>query len=144
MKEIKLYPNQLKAAEAMSKNDRGIICMPTGTGKTFSQADAIAKDIQRNTNAFNIYVINAPRILLTYQLLKEIYAYLVGFNIEARYMFVHSGGTTNESELEEIRLQANADGSNIPFSEIPSGTSVNDIRDMILRARELNMPLIIF
>jgi len=144
MNKIKLYPNQEKAKEAIANSDKGIICMPTATGKTFSQADAIADDITKNNGMFNMYVVNAPRILLTYQLLKEVYAYLSNSNVEARFMFVHSGGTTNESELEEIRLQANQDGAEIPFAEIPSGTSVNDIRDMMLRAKELNVPLIMF
>ena len=31
----KLYPYQLSAVEATDKNEKGIVCMPTGTGKTF-------------------------------------------------------------------------------------------------------------
>ncbi len=48
MNEIKLYPNQIKAKEAIANSDKGIICMPTATGKTFSQADAIADDINKS------------------------------------------------------------------------------------------------
>jgi superfamily II DNA or RNA helicase len=91
-----------------------------------------------------MYVVNAPRIVLTYQLLKEVYAFLVEAKIEARYMFVHSGGKTNEKELEDIRIKANLDGANIPFSEIDSGTNISQIRNMMFTAQEQNLPLIFF
>lgn len=138
-----LYPHQKEAVQKTIENDRGIICMPTGTGKTFCESAIIADDIIKN-NCFKMYVINAPRIVLTYQLLKEVYSFLTSSNIEARYMFVHSGGKTNETELEDIRIRANLDGAKIPFSEIGSGTNVSDIKDMILKAQAQNLPLIFF
>ena len=66
----KLYDYQLKAVEATDKNEKGIVCMPTGTGKTFVQASVIAKEILEKGGEFGVYVINAPRIMLSYQLLK--------------------------------------------------------------------------
>lgn len=118
--------------------------MPTGTGKTYCQAAMIANDILNNRNQYGLYVVNAPRILLTYQLLKEIYGFLLKAGIEARYMFVHTGGKTDEAELEEMRLEANEMGHNIPFSEIESGTSVDGIEDMMKKAQRKQMPLVIF
>ena len=56
----KLYDYQLQAVEATDKNTKGIVCMPTGTGKTFVQAALIAKQIQKSKGQFGIYVINAP------------------------------------------------------------------------------------
>ncbi len=97
-----------------------------------------------NPSQFRMYVVNAPRILLTYQLLKEIYGFLVSNGIEARYMFVHSGGKVEELELEDMRIQANLDGNNIPFSEIGSGTSVEGIREMMDKAKNQDLPLIFF
>lgn len=139
----KLYPYQKEAVASAIANDKGIVCMPTGTGKTYIQSAIIADDIIKNGD-FQIYVVNAPRIVLTYQLLKEVYGFLAEAKIEARYMFVHSGGKMNEKELEDIRIKANLDGANIPFSEIGSGTNIAEIREMIGKAKKQNLPLIFF
>ena len=95
-----LYDYQRKAVNTTYYSPKGIICMPTSTGKTFCQAAILANDILNNKGMFRIYVVNAPRILLSYQLLKEFYSFLLMTGIEARYMFVHSGGKVNEKELE--------------------------------------------
>jgi len=139
----RLYPYQKDAVKKAIANDKGIICMPTGVGKSYTEAAIIADDIIKNGD-FQMYVVNAPRIVLTYQLLKEVYGFLTEAKIEARYMFVHSGGKINEKELEDIRIKANLDGANIPFSEIGSGTNITDIREMILKAKTQNLPLIFF
>lgn len=139
-----LYPYQKDAATATFYNPRGIICLPTGLGKTFVQASVIANDIIMNPGQFRMYVVNAPRIMLSYQLLKEVYGFLVMHGIEARYAFVHSGGKTDESELEDMRMEANADGHKIPFSEIGSGTSIDGIVDMMKKAKEQDLPIILF
>lgn len=139
-----LYNYQKEAVTKTFYNPRGIICLPTGTGKTFAQAAMIANDIIMNPNQFRMYVVNAPRILLTFQLLKETYYFLTLNGIDARYMFVHSGGTANEQELEEIRVQSNLDGNNIPFSEISSSTNSSEIKKMIIKAKKQDMPLVFF
>ena len=118
--------------------------MPTGTGKTMVQAAIIERDIQNNPNQFRIYVINAPRIILTYQLLKEVYGYMVHNHIECRYHFVHSGTAIDERDLEDMRIEANLDGADIPFSEIGSSTSSIKLSETIEKAIQTNVPLIIF
>jgi len=133
----KLYDYQQKVLQLSKANTNGIFCMPTGTGKTFCQASIIADDILTNKN--KIYVVNAPRILLSYQLLKEVYKFLISLNIDARYMFVHSGGTLDEKDLEKIRIN-----SDIPYSQITSGTSIDSIVDIIEKSKEQNLPLILF
>ena len=140
----RLYDYQKEAVGMTVENDKGIVCMPTGVGKTFCQAAIVADDILKNQGQFKMYVVNAPRIVLTYQLLKEVYGFLVKEGIESRYMFVHSGGKTNEKELEDIRMNAKHEGHNIPFSEIGSGTNVNGIREMIRKAKSQKLPLIFF
>ena len=139
-----LYPYQKEAATATFYNPKGIVCLPTGLGKTFVQASVIANDIIMNPNQFRMYVVNAPRIMLSYQLLKEVYGFLVKHGIEARYAFVHSGGKTDESELEGMRLEANLDGYDIPFSEIGSGTSIDGIVDIMDKSKQQDLPLILF
>lgn len=140
----RLYDYQKEAVTTTLYNPKGIICMPTGVGKTYCQASIIANDICMNPNQFRMYVVNAPRIMLSFQLLKEVYGFLTFSGIEARYMFVHSGGKTDESELENIRIQSNLEGNNIPFSEIGSGTSIDGIRTMMFKAKEQDLPLIFF
>jgi superfamily II DNA or RNA helicase len=39
----KLYPYQKEAVKATSKVDKGIVCLPTGMGKTMIQSAMIAK-----------------------------------------------------------------------------------------------------
>ena len=134
----RLYPYQKNAIDKTFISNRGIVCMPTGVGKTFCQAAIVADDIIKNPG-FRIYVINAPRILLSYQLLKEVYGFLINEGIESRYMFVHSGGMMNEKELELVRIH-----STVPFSTVGTGTSIDSICKMMSDAQEQNLPLIFF
>lgn len=141
----RLYDYQLDAVKATDKNDKGIVCMPTGTGKTFVQASVIAKEIQKNKGKFGIYVINAPRIMLSYQLLKEVYSFLVYAGIDARYMSVHSGGSNDLEDLEKIRIDANYnEGTNIQFAQIENGTSPTTIREFVEIAKTSDLPVIFF
>lgn len=140
----RLYAYQKEAVTTTFYNQKGIVCLPTGVGKSFCQAAIIANDILMNPNQFRMYVVNAPRILLTYQLLIEVYSFLVSAGIEARYTFVHSGGKIDESELEEMRIQANVDGYNIPFSEIGSGTSIDGVKGMMKKSKKQDLPIIFF
>ena len=141
----KLYDYQLKAVEATDKNKKGIVCMPTGTGKTFVQASVIAKEILKNKGKFGVYVINAPRIMLSYQLLKEVYTFLMNAGIDARYMSVHSGGANDMEDLEKIRIDANYnEGTNINFAQIENGTSPVLIRGFVDKAKSGDIPAIFF
>jgi len=141
----KLYDYQLKAVESTDNHKKGIVCMPTGTGKTYCQAAIIAKDIIKNNGKFGIYVINAPRIMLSYQLLKEVYSFLTYAGIDARYMSVHSGGQNDMNDLDKIRIDANYNGgTNIQFSQIENGTSTTSIHNFVEVAKHQNLPCIFF
>lgn len=144
MKRELLYDYQQETLASMEKSDKGIICLPTGTGKTMIQAAFISSRIEK-TGGFSIYVINAPRIMLSYQLLREAYKFLTLSGIEAKYCCVHSGGPTDIEDLEKIRISANTSlESPIPYSDILSGTSVSIISEAIKKASELDVPLIFF
>ena len=141
----KLYDYQSKAVEATDTNKKGIVCMPTGTGKTFVQAAVITKDILKKKGKFGVYVINAPRIMLSYQLLKEVYSFMTYSGIDARYMSVHSGGLNDIEDLEKIRIDANYnEDTNIQFAEIENGTSPALIREFVQKAKDGDIPVIIF
>lgn len=138
-----LYDYQLDAIKQTELNKKGIVCMPTGTGKTFVEAALIANDIQKRGRKFGVYVINAPRIMLSYQLLKEVYSFLMYAGIDARYMSVHSGGQADIVEMEAIRTDANLnEGTNITFSEIENGTSPVLIREFVEKAKAGNIPVV--
>lgn len=142
---INLYDYQKDCIKSTETNKKGIICLPTGTGKTYIQAAMIASDIINNAGKFNMYVINAPRIILSFQLLKEVYSFLMDSGIEAQYMAVHSGGSVDMSEMEEIRWNCNTSGGyGIQFSEIANGTSIDGIKESMDRAKRLKLPLIFF
>ena len=138
-----LYNYQKDVVEIVLKNNKGIIVMPTGTGKTFVQAAILAKKIIENDGGFGVYVINAPRIMLSYQLLKEVYTFLTsnnfGLNIDARYMCVHSGKGIDIEDFEKIR-----EDTGIPYSQINATTSYLEIQDMMETSRNQNLPLILF
>jgi superfamily II DNA or RNA helicase len=138
-----LYDYQKEVVNIADKENKGIFIMPTGTGKTFVEAAIIAKDIIDNQHNFCVYVINAPRIMLSYQLLKEVYTFLTsndfGLNIDAKYMCVHSGHDLDIEDFEKIR-----EDTNIPFSEINSSTSYLEISEEINKAKNLDIPIILF
>lgn len=133
-----LYDYQEEAITKCLENDKGIICLPTGTGKTIIQSALLSRIIKSNPG-FSIYVVNAPRIILTYQLMLECYQYLVEENIECKYMFVHSGGSVDIRDIEKIR-----ENSEIPYIDTGSGTSKREIEDSVDKAKQLNVPLILF
>ena len=122
-----LYPHQLKAFLATKSNDKGKVLMPTGTGKTYVQAAVIAEDILENPG-FSMYLLNAPRIMLSYQLLQEVYGFNVRYGIDCEYMMIHSGDDPSIKELEQIRA---LNDSEIPFTEINSSTNKEVIQDKI-------------
>ena len=141
----KLYDYQRRAVNSTKKQSKGIVCMPTGVGKTFCQASMVARDIQKNPNEFRLYVVNAPRILLSYQLLREVYSFLLESNIIARYSFVHSGSSADETELENIRTRIEKENDiEIPFSQIGATLNVEGITTIINKAKQQNLPLILF
>lgn len=140
----KLYEYQKEAVSAALAVDVGTVVLPTGTGKTFCQSAIIASDIQAKEDP-SIYVVNCPRILLSFQLLKEVYRFLTASGFDARYMFVHSGGATDVAEMEKIRLEANKlGGSNVKFAQIESSTSSSEIADAMEGAKVQGLPLILF
>jgi superfamily II DNA or RNA helicase len=144
LNSLGLYNYQVDALRQTETERKGIVVLPTSTGKTMVQSAIIAKDILMNSGQFRMYVINAPRIILTYQLLKEVYKFLTKVGIDARYHFTHSGSAIDERDLEDIRMEANRDGFNIPFAQIDSTTSSNRLLDAMEKSREQELPLIIF
>jgi superfamily II DNA or RNA helicase len=127
----------------------GKIIYPTGTGKTFIQAATIAMNILQNPmnmqwpySCTNVHIVHVPRILLSYQILNEIYGFLNNkdrnIGIPAKYLVVHSGTKVDEGSLIEKH--------NHGFSEwldIDVTTKKEVIRKNIIQSKNLCRPLII-
>lgn len=131
---INLYNHQRQALVAMGMADKGQILMPTGTGKTFVQSAHISNHL----NQANVFVIVAPRIMLTYQLMEEHNKFYAAFNLFPELMFVHSGSAANKEELLKARAS-----SNQPF-EVIATTNSEQIKEKLQTSTSKNRPIIIF
>jgi superfamily II DNA or RNA helicase len=133
------YVHQLEVLEVLKNNTKGKVILPTGTGKTWIQALDLANRISEK-NEFGVYVVVAPRIMLSYQLLSENKKIMYPRGIDARYLCVHSGAVSEDSmDMEILRLQ-----NNIQYSESSSTTSSNEIKNFVRKVKKENKPLIIF
>ena len=109
---ITLRPHQEDALNAMLKNDRGQIIVPTGGGKTM----CMIKDTDTHFTLFDnqVHVVVAPRILLAEQLCSEFLEH-----IDAHVMHVHSGETDYFSTTKAQDIKAwseNVDGNQLIFT----------------------------
>lgn len=133
-----LRPHQQEALEkimeAVTAHKPGKIILPTGTGKTLIQAAVIAERIKAGDKIFALF---SPRILLSFQLLKEVSVYLQSEGIEAVYLNVNSG----KFPMNEIN-EAQAKAGFAP-SDIKSTTNPLEIIEESVKAKERGLPLII-
>ena len=139
-----LYPHQYLALQAIMEEKRGKIILPTGTGKTFIQAAVIAMNILQNPvdksfpySCTHVHIVQVPRILLSYQILNEVYFFLNKFNISAKYLVVHSGTKVDEGKLLELH------SSDLDWLDIEVTTKKDVIAKNIEQSRKLCRPLII-
>jgi superfamily II DNA or RNA helicase len=136
----RLYDYQKAAVKATSKIDKGIVCLPTGMGKTMIQSAMIAKEITE-FSGFRIFVVNAPRIMLSFQLFKNISEELITKKIDARYINLHSGKQRKEDEADINQLRTEY---GIEHSDILSTTSIAAINEELNKSRRCNQPVVIF
>lgn len=131
----KLQPHQVNAEAALSAAVRGIINLPTGTGKTLIQSRAIVNHIQHNEP--KVYVIASPRILLSNQLMSDVRADLAHNGVSAQYLVVHSG---RPDDRKDIELEHDL---GISFRETLSGTKVETIAEAYRRATAEKVSLVV-
>jgi superfamily II DNA or RNA helicase len=132
-----LRPYQKEAVNESLKSSKGIVCLPTGSGKTAIQSSIIMKDHQTNPG-HKVYLVLAPRIVLSYQLLKEYFSDFNSAGLKFWYAGLHSGGSVEIKEFEEAR-----DGD-LDFQDIVVTTSSVSIKEEIQKAKVQNLPIIIF
>lgn len=135
---MKPLQHQLEVLEILKTKNLGKVLLPTGTGKTWIQAwDLYNRTLENPTGVF---VVLSPRIMLCLQLLIENKKIMYNKSVDARYLCVHSGSSSEESEdLEIMRLQGK-----IPYSTITTTTSPSEIKKTVRNATKEDKTLIIF
>ena len=118
-----------------SDDPKLIIELPTGTGKTLIQAEAIRKCyMEKGTKCA---LIISPTILLTFQHITEVANHLIANGVDAEYLNISSG----EFDDEQIKKWKEEQGMEANY--IVSTTSVNNINEKYRSAREKGKLLII-
>lgn len=132
---LQLREHQTNAKSALATAIRGIINLPTGTGKTLVQSRAIVDEILDSDP--KVYVILSPRILLSNQLMNDVRADLAFNDTEAQFLVVHSGRYDDKQDIElEHEL-------GITFRETLSGTTKTTINEAYRRSVVEKVPLVI-
>ncbi|AOV62246.1 DEAD-like helicase superfamily domain containing protein [Synechococcus phage S-CAM7] len=126
---MKAYPHQSRTLTAMDENDRGLIVIPTGGGKTF----VMAENLRQNLSGVSVVV--APRILLAQQLFGEIDS-IIGNSATFQHMFAYSGEAI-EREMDELSPEQILD---VNYANCSS----DNVKSEYVRSLSNNLPLIIF
>lgn len=131
--------HQEEAVQAILKAKKGKVVLPTGTGKTVVEAEVILRTIVKKAKSGDagVFVIFAPRIILTFQLLREIGQHLAFNGIDPIYLNVNTGEFNNE-ELTKLMFQMG-----LQPEKITSTTSAAEIARKMTQAQQLKRPLII-
>jgi len=134
-----LYEHQLECLNASLEAERGIFILPTGSGKTYIQIAIALNNIleKKDNNESGIYVVNVPRILLSYQILKEFFEMTNKFEVPCDYLIVHSGTSIDEAELLKLHNE------NLPWKDIRVTTSTEKIKEEVEFSKKNKRPLIV-
>lgn len=136
MKDLRIH--QDNSLSSLGRAIRGIINLPTGTGKTLIQSRAIVKDILNHQGQTKVYVILSPRILLSNQLMNDVRRDLVENGVEAQYCIVHSGRV--KEDLEDLELERDL---GLTYRETPCGTTKSVVQEAYRRAVAEKVSLVI-
>lgn len=128
-----LRPHQQEAIQAMDQAVKGIIHLPTATGKTVIQSRATKKSAVNFKTP--VYVVLSHRILLANQLFKEIRSDFHQNEKDCQYLVVNSGRIEDQQDLEWSK--------DLPYREVHSTTSSKQIKKEYERAQQEQVPLIV-
>ena len=134
-----LRQHQKEASDACIKEIIGYVNLPTGTGKTTIEIDVVRRLILENqkTTYGGVFVIVSPRIILSFQHLKNFHDELSSEKIDAYYMNVNSGHFSDK-DLDRIKA-----GFGLQAYAIPSTTNFLEIKTQYDWCVANNKPLII-
>ena len=137
-------PHHNEAMSALAIAIKGIINLPTGTGKSFIQAGCIANTIAKDIamGIYGVYVVLAPRILLSNQLFASIKEDLVNSGTDCQYLIDNSGRFTSDMEWV-ASIRELEDGNGLVNREMESTTSPVVIQQYFDKAQREKVPLVI-
>ncbi|MCK9446797.1 DEAD/DEAH box helicase family protein [bacterium] len=142
---MELRKHQKEAIEHVKHINEGIVHLPTGSGKTLVEAYLISENI-KNANSWlketdrtedvPVFVVLAPRIILSNQLFTTVRNILLNKNQDCQYLIVHSG-KADDGRKEDICVD-------LPYRQLNSTTSTHIIKDEYEKAKNERVPLVIF
>jgi superfamily II DNA or RNA helicase len=142
VKPLELRTHQVEAENAIFAclDKKGKVVLPTGTGKTLVEAEAIKRTIEevQKTGKIPIIKINSPRILLCFQLFEDIFKRLNSLGISASYINYNSGKADAKFFATEIRKNGGV------YQEIVSTTMPEEVKKAYDKCVLSGLPLIVF
>jgi superfamily II DNA or RNA helicase len=137
-----LRKHQQECANAIMacKEKKGKIILPTGSGKTLIESEVIYQTILicQKGGMVPVIKVNSPRILLCFQLFREIMDYLQAKGISARYINFNSGKGDEKWYSEQLRKRGDI------YREMTYTTKPEEVVSQYDKAKRDNLPLIIF
>lgn len=124
------------------KSTKGRINMATGTGKTILASVITLYWMLMNGRKFGVYVVQAPVILLTYQLMLEFVKVFSKVPMRILTMFCHSGTANKDPRWEDLKSKwYNSTGEPL----IDGGATLNKqgIKEQVELAKELDIPILL-
>jgi len=98
---MQLRPHQEEALEALARNSKGQVIVPTGGGKTLIAIQDLKRQIEQ-ADYRRTFVVVAPRILLANQLSAEFLEFITNVNV----LHVHSGETHHASTTKTEKIKS--------------------------------------
>jgi hypothetical protein len=145
-----LYNHQIEAKDLILANKKGIIHLPTGTGKSEIIFSSIIEKINRGEK---VIVICSPRIILSNQIVNDVYEALIASKKNAKYLCVRSGEqVTVKGPKYNPNIDADIDNDDYDEDlfwetkydwDIKQTTTPKVIGDEYAIAKSQNLPLII-
>lgn len=141
--EIVLREHQSEAVDAVFEDDnmKGMVILPTGTGKTIIEAEIVLRKIKELQDAGNrspIIKVNSSRILLCFQLFEEFHKYFSSKGLDARYVNFNSGKKSDSEFAREIRKHGGI------YRQITSTTTPVGVNDAYAKSQQEDIPLVVF
>lgn len=134
-----LYPYQKNAYDAADPSKSGKIIMPTGSGKTWVQADVINNKVA-SAGGGKAIVVLTPRIALNGQQVTEYFFRLIAHNNKPyRFMCVQSSNIRSDF----LQRKAREKNVEIPEYDFVTTTDPSEIRDEYRKARENGQNLVV-
>lgn len=142
-KKLSLRAHQKKAVQLVFEDDnmKGMVILPTGTGKTIVEAEVVREmigSLRKKGIDSPLFKVNSSRILLCFQLFEEFYKYLSSFGIDACYANFNSGNKSDNEYAEAVRKQGGI------YREIVSTTSPDVMVETYEKCKKSGIPLLVF